>query len=77
MNGEFHIFASATESRFTLKGCGQHPAREFSSLFEAARHARTRSSSLKGFVIIYDESAKGVNRIPFSITPSSAAQPTK
>jgi hypothetical protein len=39
----------------------------FSSLFEAARHARTVSSSNEGFVMIYGADGQPVNRIPFCI----------
>jgi hypothetical protein len=74
MDREVHIFASAAETRFTVKGSDTVPGRVFSSLFEAARHARTEANS-EGFVVIYDETAKGVNRIPFSIAAVAPAVP--
>jgi hypothetical protein len=74
MKGEFHIFASAADSCFTVKEIDAEPGRVFSSLFEAARHARTESKSEEGFVVIHDDTAKAVNRIPFHITPSAEAR---
>ena len=67
MNTEFHIFASHCETRFTIKGIPGTPPQEFSSLFEAARHARTTLGSDDGFVMIYSAGGQAVNRIQFSI----------
>ena len=64
---EFHIFASDFDTRFTMKGSPGTPLQEFSSLFEAARHARTASGSEDGFVMIYGEGGQAVNRIPFYV----------
>jgi hypothetical protein len=64
---EFHIIASGADTCFTVQESEASPGREFSSLFEAARHARTMSNNA-GFVVIYDESANYINRIPFSIS---------
>ena len=65
MKREFHIFASRMEGRFVMKSVGEGYPREFTSLFEAARHARTLPDCEGGLVIIYDEEGKAVNRIPF------------
>jgi hypothetical protein len=64
MTREFHIVASDSETRFTLKGTPGTSPEEFSSLFEAARHARTASGGEDGFVMIYGEGGLSVNRIP-------------
>jgi hypothetical protein len=64
MNREFHIFASDFDTRFTIKGIKGRAPREFPSLFEAARHARGVSGNEDGFVVIYDQTGKAVNRIP-------------
>jgi hypothetical protein len=65
MRREFHIFASESEARFVMKGVGEGYPREFSSLFEATRHARTQPGCDGGLVVIYDRDDKAVNRIPF------------
>jgi len=65
---EFHIFASDFERRFTMKGMPGTPPLEFSSLFEATRHARATSCGGDGFVVIYGERGQTVNRIPFSVS---------
>jgi hypothetical protein len=52
MSREFHIFASAQENRFVVRSHGESPSREFASLFEAARHARTEPNSRRGLVLI-------------------------
>lgn len=62
MNREFHIFASRADTRFIVKGDG-YP-REFRSLFEAARHARSIAGNDGGLLVIHDEENSGVNRIP-------------
>lgn len=64
---EFHIFAFDLERRFRLKGVGEVPDREFSSLFEAARHARAMADCADAFVVINNEFGKATNRIPFHI----------
>ena len=64
---DFHIFAFDLERRFRLKGMGGEPDQEFSSLFEAARHARTIAGAVDGFVVINNEFGKSSNRIPFNI----------
>jgi len=69
MNREFHIFASHFDTRFTLKGMNGREPREFRSLFEATRHARGESPHDDGCVVIYDQSGKVVNRIPFHVRP--------
>jgi hypothetical protein len=66
---EFHIFASHFDTRFTMTETPGAPPQVFSSLFEAARHARTASGSADGFVMIYGEGGQGVNRIPFYVRP--------
>ncbi len=66
MNREFHIVAKS-ETRFTLKGTGGAPRRVFSSLFEATRHVRSRAAVGEGWVVIFDECAQSVNRIPFVV----------
>jgi len=65
MKKEFHIFAGKANSQFIVKGVGEGYPREFPSLFEAARHARTRPGCEGGLVVIYDEEGVAVNRIPF------------
>jgi hypothetical protein len=65
---DFHIFAFDLERRFRLKGVGGEPDQEFSSLFEAARHARAIAGAVNGFVVINNEFGKATNRIPFHIT---------
>jgi hypothetical protein len=67
MSREFQIFASDADSCFTFNGIGEGPRKVFSSLFEAARHARTQSGGEGGVLVIYDEAANAINRIPFSI----------
>ena len=62
---EFHIVVSDWCTCFTIKGLAGEAQKQFSSLFEAARHARAISGSAEGFVVISDESGKAVNRIPF------------
>jgi len=62
---EFHIVASNYDTCFTMEG-GAGPL-EFSSLFEAARHARSACDSDNGLVVISDESGTSLNRIPFNI----------
>lgn len=64
---EFHIFASHFDTCFTMKGIPGGDPLVFSSLFEAARHARTTSGSDDGFVLIYGEGGQAVNRIPFYV----------
>jgi len=70
MNTEFHIFASDYDTRFTIKRAAEEDATQvvFSSLFEAARHARTTSGSEDGVVVIYGEAGENVNRIPFFVS---------
>jgi hypothetical protein len=67
MNREFHIFASDLDTRFTIKGTLGAAPKVFSSLVEAARHARTGSGSEEGFVVIHGAMGEAVNRIPFSV----------
>jgi hypothetical protein len=52
MNRGFHISALAQQGRFVVKGVGEGFPREFASLFEAARHARTQSNCQRGLVLI-------------------------
>jgi len=65
MTREFHIVASASETRFTTKFDGG--VLVFASLFEAARHARASSGCENGFVVISDESGRAMSRIPFHV----------
>ena len=65
MKREFHIFASRMAGQFIMKGVGEGYPRVFTSLFEAARHARTLPGCEGGLLVIYDEEEKAVNRIPF------------
>ncbi len=67
MNQEFHIFASDFDTRFTIQGRNGRAPKEFRSLFAAARHARKVSENDDGFVVIYDQTGKIVNRIPFRV----------
>jgi len=67
MHKEFHIFASHFDTRFTMTGIPGTPPQVFSSLFAAARHARTLSGSDDGFVMIYGEGREAANRIPFYV----------
>ena len=69
MNREFHIFASDFDTRFTMKETPEDSTHVFSSLFEAARHARSASGSDEGVVVIYGETGENVNRIPFCVSP--------
>ncbi|MEP6672491.1 MAG: hypothetical protein ABJF10_25230 [Chthoniobacter sp.] len=69
MNREFHIFASDFDTQFTMKGTPEDSGQVFSSLFEAARHARSASGSDAGEVVIYGGAGETVNRIPFCILP--------
>jgi hypothetical protein len=66
MNREFHIVASHFETSFTMKCTGGGDAKEFSSLFAAARHARATAGCEDGFVVISDESGRAMSRIPFN-----------
>ena len=66
MDSEFLIIASDSETSFTMLGDGD-PV-EFSSLFEAARHARATSGCDNGIVVIRNESGKAMSRIPFNVT---------
>ncbi len=63
MDREFHIVASACETRFTITA--DTGVVHFASLSEAARHAR--SSCDDGFVVISDSKGKAMSRIPFKI----------
>jgi len=67
MNREFHIFASDSGSGFTMKGIKGRAPMQFPTLFEATRHARGESPHEDGLVVIYDQSGKVVNRIPFHV----------
>ena len=67
MNKEIQIIASVCETTFTTTGAAG--PMEFSSLFEAARHARASSECKNGFVVIRDQREKTTNRIPFNIAP--------
>jgi len=67
MHNEFHIFASNRDTCFTMKGDPETPPLVFSSIFEAARHARATAGIGDGFVTIYNEDHEGVNRIPFCV----------
>ncbi len=67
MKMEFHIFARKADTQYIVKGVGEGCSREFPSLFEAARHARSLSGVEGGSVVIYDEEDAMVNRIPFGI----------
>ena len=50
-----------------MTGIPGTPPQVFSSLFAAARHARTLSGSDDGFVMIYGEGREAANRIPFYV----------
>jgi len=65
MNEEFHVIASACETQFTVTVDGRLV--EFSSLFAAARHARSASGRDRGFVVINDEYGRAMSRIPFGV----------
>jgi hypothetical protein len=52
MSREFQIFAWSQHSRFVVRGIGEGCPREFSSLFEAARHARTQPECERGLVLV-------------------------
>lgn len=52
MNREFQIFASAQNNRFVVRGIGNVHPREFASLFEAARHARTVPDCGRGLILV-------------------------
>ena len=67
MNREFHIVASKMETCFTMKGLAGGADIQFSSLFEAARHARSTSGCEDGTVVINDESGRAMSRIPFIV----------
>jgi len=67
MKKEFHIFARKADTQVIMKGVGEEYPREFASLFEAARHARSQSDIEGGLMVIYDEEDAMVNRIPFGI----------
>jgi hypothetical protein len=53
--------------RFTMKEVGGDVKIEFPSLFQAARHARAVAGTADGAVIIFEESGKTMNRIPFNV----------
>jgi hypothetical protein len=54
---------------FVMKELGGDEKKEFSSLFQAAKHARAIAGSADGALVIYEESGKTMNRIPFKIRP--------
>jgi hypothetical protein len=64
MSMEFHIFASDRNSSFELEIPGEDGRIEFCSLFAAARHARKHPRARNATVVIHDQTAKFVNRIP-------------
>ena len=69
MNREFHVMVSRLGNRFVMKELGGDEKREFPSLFQAARHARALAGSSDGASVIYEESGKTMNRIPFRVAP--------
>jgi hypothetical protein len=71
MNGEFHIFASKRQTRFVVRAMDEGVPKEFTSLFEAARHARTQTTGA-GIVVIHDAEGWTVNRIPFGVPEDGA-----
>jgi hypothetical protein len=62
---DFHVIASACETRFTTKG--EAGPMVFSSLVDAARHARRSSGGKDGFLVISNEYGKAMSRIPFNV----------
>jgi len=72
---DFHVIASACETRFTTQG--EAGLVEFSSLFEAARHVRASSSSHSAFVVINNEHGKTMSRIPFYFLPGEGSGPVE
>ena len=67
MNREFHVMVSRFGNRFVMKELGGDEKKEFTSLFQAARHARAMAGSADGALVIYEESGKTMNRIPFKV----------
>ena len=57
-------------NRFVMKELGgDDEKKEFPSLFQATRHARAIAGTADGAVVIYEESGKTMNRIPFKVRP--------
>jgi hypothetical protein len=54
-------------NRFIMKELGGDVQQEFPSLFQAARHARAMAGTADGAVVIYEESGRSMNRIPFNV----------
>jgi hypothetical protein len=54
-------------NRFTMKELGGDVKTEFPSLFLAGRHARALAGAADGALVIYEESGKTMNRIPFNL----------
>lgn len=65
METEFHIYASKFDTCFVMRGIGEGYPMQFPSFYEAALHARTQPGCDKGLVVIHDEKAGLVSRIPF------------
>jgi hypothetical protein len=56
-------------NRFIMKELGCDERKEFPSLFQATRHARAIAGAEDGAVVIFEESGKSMNRIPFKVRP--------